>query len=139
MNISNHAYNKVIQSWWLLKITYGLLFVIAGADKFMHLVTDWDEYLSPLIVSFLPAQVTAHQFMYFVGIVEMVIGLLVLTKFTKLGAYLVAAWFSLIVLNLLSMLTYFDIAVRDLVLAIGAYVLAQLTDVHEESTGSART
>ena len=61
--------------------------------------------------------------MYGIGIIEIVIGLLTLSHWTKEGAWLIIAWFALIVLNLLSMMTYFDIAVRDTVMAIGAFVL----------------
>lgn len=139
MNISNVAQHKITKSWWLLKITYGLLFAVAGADKFMHLVTNWDKYLSPLMLKMFPIALAAHQFMFVVGIIEIIIAFLVLTKFTKLGAYLVALWFVIIVVNLLSMGMYFDIAVRDLVMAIGAIVLAQLTDVYDEFIGSARS
>lgn len=132
MNLSNYAYQKIEQSWWILRITYGLLYIIAGLDKFLNLVTYWQKYLSPMIVKFLPASIPASKFMLGVGIVEIIIGILVLTAFTRIGAYLVMAWFLIIVINLLSMGTYFDIAVRDLVMAVGAFVLAQLTDVHDE-------
>ncbi len=139
MNISNGAQHTITKSWWVLKITYGLLFVVAGSDKFMHLVTNWDKYLSPWLLQMFPITLAAHQVVFAVGIIEIIIGLLVLTKFSKIGAYLVAVWFVISVVNLLSMGMYFDIAVRDLVMAIGAYVLVLLTDVHDEFTGSARS
>jgi hypothetical protein len=130
MNLSPANHNRLVQSWWLLKYTYGLLFVVAGADKYMNLVTEWQKYISPLILNMIP--LSAQQFIWGVGIVEIIIGILILAIATRIGAYLAMAWLLIIVLNLLSMGTYFDIAVRDTVMAIGALVLALLTDVHEE-------
>jgi hypothetical protein len=68
-------------------------------------------------------------FMQLVGIVEIAAGVLVLSKLTRIGAYVVAAWLVLIALNLLTTLRFFDVAVRDLVLALGAFTLARLTEV----------
>ena len=134
MDLTHAASEKITQSWWLLKITYGLLFVIAGADKFFNLVTQWEQYVSPHIFKVIP--VSLQQLMFGVAAIEIVIGLLILagTSFmlTRLGAYLAVTWLLVIVVNLLSMGTYFDIAVRDTVMAIGAFVLALLCDVKEE-------
>lgn len=123
-------YPQVCHSWWLLKITYGLLFLIAGADKFMNLVTDWEKYVSPFTLSLFP--LSLEQFIIGVGIIEIIIGALTLFFITRVGAYLSVAWLLLIVINLLSMGRYFDIAVRDVVMAVGALVLALLTDVCNE-------
>lgn len=130
MNLPQAAYEKLMHSWWLLKLTYGLLFVIAGADKFMNLVTDWQKYISPFILNMVP--LNASQFIMGVGVVEIIIGVLILAIATRLGAFLAMAWLLLIVLNLLTMGIYFDIAVRDTVMAIGALVLGLLDDVKEE-------
>ena len=129
MNISPSMYQKFNTTWWILKITYGLLYVIAGADKFTNLVVHWQKYLNPMIPNIVG--IDPATFMLGVGIVEISIGLLTLTQWTKLGAYLIAAWFAIIVLNILSLMTFFDIAVRDTVLAIGAFALAQLTTIKE--------
>ena len=120
---------KLDNTWLMLKLTYGLLFVIAGADKFMNLVTHWGQYVSPHVLQLIP--VTATQFIYGVGIIEIIIGAVILFFATRVGAYLAAAWLVLIVVNLLTMLTYFDIAVRDLVMAVGAIALGQLTTIKE--------
>jgi uncharacterized membrane protein YphA (DoxX/SURF4 family) len=105
------------KTWWTLRLTYGLVPIVAGLDKFTNLLTDWTQYLKT--------------FMYLVGIIEIAAGILVLTKFTRIGAYVVSAWLLAIVLNLLLTGTYFDIAVRDLVMSIGAFALAKLTEARE--------
>lgn len=112
----------------ILQGTYGLLFIVAGADKFFNLVTQWDKYLSPFLRDLAPVE----HIMMAVGIIEIGIGILVFIK-PRLGAYAVIGWFLGIVVNLLLMRTYFDIVVRDLVMAVGALILAQLSDVLEKN------
>lgn len=107
----------------LLKWTYGLVPIVAGADKFMHLLTDWDKYLAPAIANILP--VSAHTFMSIVGIIEIVAGALVLIK-PKIGSLIVGIWLIGIAINLLLTGQYYDIAVRDTVMAIGAFSLFML-------------
>ncbi len=130
MNISNTTYKKLNLVVWVLKITYGLLFVVAGADKFTNLVVRWQQYLNPSIAHMVGLE--PGVFMYMVGVVEIIIGLLVLSKFTRVGALLIGVWFLIIVLNLLSLKTYFDIAVRDTVLSIGAFCLSYLVAIKDE-------
>jgi hypothetical protein len=72
--------------------------------------------------------------MYAVGIIEICVGILILTTYTRIGAYLMMAWLFIIVLNLLSMFAYYDICVRDSVMALGAYCLAQMDYVHQHLT-----
>ena len=110
----------------LLKFTFGLVPIVAGVDKFTNLLTDWSGYLNPSLASILPF--SAHTFMMIVGVVEIVAGILVLVK-TRFGAYLVSAWLVLIALTLLASGKFLDVAVRDLVMAIGAYSLAKLTQI----------
>jgi len=112
-----------------LWLTYGLVPLLAGLDKFFNLLTDWPKYLSPWIANLLP--VSAQTFMYAVGVIEIVVGLLVLTRWTRLGAWIAAAWLVLIALNLAT-LGLFDIAVRDLAMAVGAYTLARLAELRQE-------
>jgi hypothetical protein len=104
----------------ILKTTYGLVPIIAGADKFMHLLTDWNQYLSPAVTDLLP--VSPGTFMNIVGVIEIVAGVLVLTR-PKIGSFIVGFWLVAIALNLLLTGQYFDIAVRDAVMAIGAFSL----------------
>jgi uncharacterized membrane protein YphA (DoxX/SURF4 family) len=107
----------------LLKFTYGLVPIVAGLDKFTNILTDWSQYLAPWMASMLPF--SPETFMMIVGVIEIVAGVLVLTK-TEFGAYLVSAWLVAIALQLLSSGHYLDVAVRDLVMAIGAFSLANL-------------
>jgi len=108
----------------LLKFTYGLIPIVAGADKFTNLLTDWPKYLHPSLASMLPFKVS--MFMIIVGVIEIIAGILVFVD-TQKGAYLVSAWLVLIALNLLASGSYLDVAVRDLAMAIGAFSLAKLT------------
>jgi uncharacterized membrane protein YphA (DoxX/SURF4 family) len=112
--------------WWILRVAYGVVPIVAGLDKFTNLLTDWTQYLSPLALRVLPLSATT--FMYIVGIIEIAAGILVLSKLTRIGAYVVSAWLAAIAVNLL-LTGYFDIAVRDLVMAIGAFTLAKMTEV----------
>jgi len=108
----------------LLKVTYGIVPIVAGLDKFTNLLTDWSSYLSPGIKSALPFD--ALIFMKIVGIIEIIAGALVFVK-TIVGAYIVMGWLIAIAVQLLIGGHFFDVAVRDLVMAVGAYVLAQLS------------
>ena len=114
----------------LLKFTYGLVPIVAGLDKFTNLLTDWSQYLAPWMTSMLPF--SPETFMMIVGVTEIVAGLLVLFK-TDLGAYVVSAWLLAIALTLLSSGKFLDVAVRDIVMAIGAFSLANLTRAHAVS------
>lgn len=110
------------------RITYGILPIVAGADKFTDLLTHWSDYLAPGLQSMLPF--SADTFMMIVGVIEIVAGILVLAV-PRIGAWIVAAWLLLIACTLIFSGTYLDVAVRDIVMAIGAYVLARLTGILE--------
>jgi uncharacterized membrane protein YphA (DoxX/SURF4 family) len=111
----------------ILKLTFGLVPIVAGLDKFTNLLTDWSKYLNVDIIPFDPPV-----FMMIVGVIEIAAGILVLIK-TELGAYVVAAWLVCIALTLVLSMNYLDVAVRDIVMAIGAYSLARLTRVQSEN------
>ena len=128
---------RLNQPWWALRLSFGLVPIIAGLDKFTNLLTDWEQYLSPLLGQLLP--VSATTFMHVVGLIEIAAGILVLTKLTRVGAYVVCAWLVAIVLNLLTTGRFFDVAVRDLVMAVGAFSLAKLTEVREVATAKEQT
>lgn len=113
----------------LLKYTFGLVPIVAGLDKFTNLLTDWSQYIPEGIASMLPFE--ASTFMVIVGVIEIIAGILVLTK-TKIGAYIVSAWLTSIALTLIFSWSYVDVAVRDLVMAIGAFSLAKLSSDHVE-------
>ncbi len=110
----------------LLRLTFGLVPIAAGIDKFTDLLTDWDMYLHPGIASMLPF--STHTFMQIVGVIEIIAGLLVLAK-PAIGGYVVMAWLICIALTLLASGKYLDVAVRDLVMSIGALSLARLSRV----------
>ena len=118
--------NELTKIQTLLKFTFGLVPIIAGADKFTNLLTDWSQYLHPSLVARLPF--SAHVFMMIVGVIEIIAGVLVLVK-TNIGAYVVSAWLVLIAITLIASGKFLDVAVRDLVMAIGAYSLAKITAI----------
>lgn len=123
----NGTMNKhVFNTYKLLKFTYGLTAVAAGLDKFMGIFANWGHYVSPQIAALLPIS-TSH-LMYVVGIIEIIVGIFVLSNFTKIGAYIMAAWLFLISINLVLIGAY-DIAIRDTVMGISAIGLAWLSDV----------
>lgn len=121
--------NKVRNLWNLLRFTFGLVPMIAGLDKFTNLLVHWDKYLIG-IPEWIPISPTV--FMPAVGIIEIAAGITVIV-YTKLGSYVVAVWLVLIAIVLIAG-GMFDIAVRDLVMAVGAYVLGELTDIVKEQT-----
>lgn len=108
-----------------LKLTFGLVPIVAGLDKFTNLLTNWSDYLGTFKDS-LPVQ--AMTFMKIVGIIEIVAGIIVLVR-PLAGAFIVMAWLIAIALELLVCTHFYDVAVRDLVMAIGAFTLAQLTKI----------
>lgn len=108
-----------------LKLTYGLVPIVAGLDKFTNLLTNWSDYLGNN-ASMLPMD--AASFMKIVGVIEIVAGIIVLIR-PLIGAYIVAAWLVCIALQLVIGGGYYDVAVRDLVMAIGAFSLAQLNKI----------
>lgn len=97
--------------------------ILFGLDKFSHLLVNWDRYLAPRLDNLLPG--TAHQAMYAVGAIEIVAGLVVALR-PRLGGYLVAAWLAGIIVNLLLIPGFYDIALRDFGLLLAALTLARL-------------
>lgn len=109
----------------LLKYTFGLVPIVAGLDKFANILTNWTQYLSDGLLNIIPFEPTV--FMMIVGVIEIVAGVLVFIK-TRFGAYLVAVWLLFIALTLVFSGSYLDVAVRDIVMAIGAFSLAKLSE-----------
>jgi hypothetical protein len=116
-------------AWWTLRIGLGVGPFLAGLDKFFNRLTNWDMYLNPAIPQLL--HVSPAALMHVVGVIEMVAGVLVMTRFTRVAAYIVAAWLVAIAGTLVSQGLFLDIAVRDVEVALGAFVLAKLTEVRE--------
>lgn len=125
---------RLDQAWWILRVGLGLAAFLAGLDKFFNILAHWTNYISPLALRALPF--SAPTFMYIVGVIEMIVGLAILAKWTRLGAYVAAIWLILIALNLVTTGTYFDIAVRDVEMALAAFVLARLTEVRAQALQS---
>jgi uncharacterized membrane protein YphA (DoxX/SURF4 family) len=121
---------RLTSTWWTLKIALGAVPFLAGLDKFFNVLTNWTDYLNPLALQIVP--VDPQIFMWSVGIVEMIVGVAILTRWTKLGAYVAACWLVAIAVNLISMGRFYDVAVRDLLLAVSAFALARLTAVRQE-------
>jgi len=126
MTVPNEKLNS---AWWGLKVGLGAAAFLAGLDKFFNLLAQWEMYLSSWVERLLP--VPPGVFMSFIGVVEMIVGLAILTRWTRLGSYAAMGWLVVIAVNLVSTGMFFDLAVRDLVMAVAAYALARLTEVRQ--------
>ena len=113
------------QGYELLLIAFTLLPIIAGLDKFFHLFAKWDLYLSPSFNFF----GNVHLTMQVVGVIEIVVGILVWIM-PRVFSYVVALWLLLIIINLLMQHTFYDIALRDFALLLGALALGRLSEVY---------
>ena len=116
------------QAFQILHVGFTIAPIVAGADKFTHLLVNWDQYLAPWMASLSP--IGGHNLMLIVGIVEILAGLIVWVR-PHFGGYLVAAWLGGIILNLLTLPGYFDVALRDFGLALAAIALARLAAAFE--------
>ena len=129
--------DRLNTSWWVLKIGLGVGPIITGIDKYFNKLTDWGMYLSPVATKIVPVSVAT--FMHIVGVVEIIAGLVVLSRWTRFGSYLVMFWLLGIAVNLLTTGMFYDLAMRDLEIALGGFVLSQLTAVREQQSREART
>ena len=109
----------------ILKYTFGLVPIVAGLDKFVNILTNWSQYIPEGLAEMLPIDTTA--LMMIVGGIEIIAGVFVLIK-TEIGAYIVSVWLVAITLLLIFSWNYLDVAVRDLVMATGAFCLAKLSE-----------
>jgi uncharacterized membrane protein YphA (DoxX/SURF4 family) len=119
-------FERLTTPWWTLRVGLGAAAFLAGLDKFFNLLADWPAYLSPMAAQVLPISPAA--FMHVIGPVEMVVGAVILSGYTRLGGYVAAIWLGGIALNLVTTGHYFDVAVRDVMMAIAAFTLARLTE-----------
>jgi uncharacterized membrane protein YphA (DoxX/SURF4 family) len=118
--------NVAIHSAYVpLRIAFGLVPILAGLDKFMNQLADWQSYIAPWAEHLLP--VSPKAFLGIVGVIEIAVGVLVWTRHVRLGAHAAAGWLSLVAINLV-LAGFPDIAVRDLVLAVAAFALAHLAE-----------
>ena len=118
-------------AWWALRLGLGAGPILAGIDKYFNILANWEMYLSPIATRILPMKDTT--FMHIVGVVEIVAGIIVLTRWTKIGSCIVGAWLIAIAINLVTTGMFYDLAVRDVEIAIGAFALLQLSAVRERS------
>jgi hypothetical protein len=123
---SKNVQQSLRQPFNLLKFTFVIVPIVAGADKFTNLLTDWEKYLNPSLAGLLPFP--ASTFMMIVGVIEIIAGLIVLKK-AEIGGYIVAAWLTVIALTLLAGFNYVDVAVRDLVMAVSAFAMARISKI----------
>jgi uncharacterized membrane protein YphA (DoxX/SURF4 family) len=127
---------RLNDSWWALRIALGLMPIVSGVDKFFNKLADWGMYVSPYATKVVPVSVPT--FMHLVGIIEIVAGVIVLSRWTKIGSYIVMVWLIAIAANLITTGMFYDLAVRDLEIAVGAFALSQLSTVREQSNLAAK-
>jgi hypothetical protein len=122
--------NNTVSVWKMLRYSYGVVILLAGLDKVLgtNLITDWAKYTSPFVSNIIP--LNAHTFVLIIGIIEVLAAVLIFTKFNRLAFYIAALWLVLIAINILMLGGYNDIAVRDLLLAIGALATAKLAGIN---------
>lgn len=123
--------NRVNVVWWALRIGLGVGPVLTGLDKYFNKLADWTMYLSPLATKIVP--LSAPSFMHIVGAVEIVAGLIVLSRWTKIGSFIVMLWLLGIAANLVTTGMFYDLAMRDLEIALGAFALWQLSAAREQA------
>lgn len=123
------------RAYLLLRTVFTVAPIAFGLDKFAGLLTDWDDYLAPWINDLVPG--SAHDAMLLVGVIEVVAGVLVALA-PRIGGYVVALWLAGIIVDLVSMGDYYDIALRDFGLLVGALALAQLATTHARRGWSIR-
>ena len=116
--------NPAYQAFVILRTGFTVAPILAGLDKFFHVLVNWDQYLPAFVNNMLGGH--GHEFMYVVGVIEIVAGIGVFLR-PKIFAYVVMLWLLAIIVNLLMIPGYFDVALRDLGLAIGALALARLS------------
>ena len=122
------AADPAYQAFWLLRIAFTVAPIVFGLDKFANVLVNWEKYLVPWIRDLSP--LSASGTMHVVGVIEIVAGVAVALK-PRYGAYLVAAWLGGIVVNLLTLSGYYDIALRDFGLMLGALTLARLASIYD--------
>ncbi len=125
-SMSSPAY----QAYWILHVGFTVAPILAGLDKFTHLLVNWDQYLPGVVANVSPIQ--PHTLMLVVGVIEIVAGIGVWLK-PRIFAYIVAAWLVVIIVNLLLIPGYFDIALRDFGLFLAALALARLSQEYSRA------
>ena len=126
--------NRLDTPWAALRFGIGLTATLAGLDKFFNLLADWGSYVSPLATQLLPVSIPT--FMGVVGVIEVAVGIAILTGWTRVGAYVASAWLLGVALNVV-LAGFYDVAVRDVVMSIAAFTLARLAEVRQPGSAYA--
>ena len=122
--------SEINPNFQLLKLTFTVVPIVAGLDKFFNILCDWTNYINPMVLDILPF--SGETFMMIVGVIEILAGILVFLK-PKIGGLVVSVWLTLIALSLLVGWTFADVAVRDLVMAISAFSMSRLATIVEKN------
>jgi uncharacterized membrane protein YphA (DoxX/SURF4 family) len=125
-----HHEGHLDDAYWALRLGLGATAFLAGLDKFTNLLTHWEKYLAPQVTDRLP--VSGKKFMYAAGVIEMLVGAGILTRQTKLASYAASGWLLAIAADLILNGDY-DIAARDVNMALAAYALARSEGSREKS------
>lgn len=118
--------DRLKAAYWALRVGLGAGAFLAGLDKFFDILAEWGMYLSPLAERVLPF--SGPTFMRVVGVVEMLVGLALLAGFTRWGGYAMMVWLLAIAANLIATEMFYDLAIRDVEIALAAFTLARLTE-----------
>lgn len=118
---------------WVLTVSYGIMAIVVGVDKFAHVLAEWSGYVAPVLVEFSP--LPPHWLMYGLGVVEVILGVLLFSPWARPVALLVGLWLLAVTANV-TVAGFYDVALRDLVLAGGAFALAFLHPGREDRSGS---
>jgi hypothetical protein len=127
------AEEKLNGAFWLLRVGLGAGAFLAGLDKFFYVLAEWSMYVSPVAERLLP--VGPEAFLRAAGVVEMAVGVAILTRWPRLGAYAMSAWLVAIAVNLALAAHFWDLVVRDLEIALGAFALARLAEWRTATAG----
>jgi hypothetical protein len=119
-----------MQAFRILQFGFVVAPIVAGLDKFFHILTDWDKYVAPVVTDTLGIE--SHSFMMIVGVIEIVAGIVVAVR-PRIGGYIVAAWLLGIIVNLLLVGGYLDVALRDLGLLLAALALARMAEAKPQA------
>jgi uncharacterized membrane protein YphA (DoxX/SURF4 family) len=139
-NVNSHAIaaersRPAWQAYQILHAGFTVAPLLAGTDKFFHFLCNWDQYLAPWIARISP--IGGHNLMLVAGVIEILAGILVALR-PRIAAPIVGVWLCLIVVNLVSMGSYLDIALRDVGLALGAFALSRLSLEFDSSPDESR-
>lgn len=122
---------RLASTWWTLKIALGLVPCVLGIDKFLNLLTNWTQAINPAVLASVP--VPPEILLAGIGVFEVLIGIAILTRWTKLGSYVGSAWLAIVAVDLITTGTAFDAAFAYLALSAVAFALARSTPARVKS------